>query len=152
MHPSVRLSVSLTSILQSPRLTMLVVYHFDGPLQYVIHFTTNLCWSKHCKIIAAKATKCLNYSWHTLWGATPQVKSIAFKCLVRPIMEYGYQLWNPFTQKDIQVLENIQCCAAHWVCGSRWNPFVFFLDQIVRSMFTPVGMAIFETTLCLSFS
>ena len=30
----VRLSVSLTSILQSPRLTLLIVYHFDGPLQY----------------------------------------------------------------------------------------------------------------------
>jgi len=34
VYLSVRLSVSLTSILQSPRLTMLIVYHFDDPLQY----------------------------------------------------------------------------------------------------------------------
>ena len=37
-----------------------------------LHITTNLCWSKYCKIIAAKATKCLNYLHHTLWGAPNQ--------------------------------------------------------------------------------
>ena len=91
-----------------------------------LHITSNLCWSKHCVIIAAKATKCLNYLRHTLWGATPQVNSLAFRCVVRPIMEYGCQLWNPFTQKDIQLLETIQRRAACWVCGS----LCFFLDQI----------------------
>jgi len=44
---------------------------------------------------------------------------------------------------DIQVLENIQYRTARWVCGGRWDPSVFFMDQIVRSMFTPVGMAIY---------
>jgi len=106
--------------------------------------TTNLCWSKHCKIIAAKATKCLNYLRHTLWGATPQVKSIAYRCVVRPIMEYGCQPWNSFTQKDIQLVENIQCHAARWVCGST---LCFFMDKIFRPMFVPVGMAIFKITL-----
>jgi len=50
-----------------------------------------------------------------LWGATPQVKSMAYRCVVCPIMEYGCQLWNPFTQKDIQLVENIQRRAGHWV-------------------------------------
>ena len=90
-----------------------------------LHITSNLRWSKHCDIIAAKATKCLNYLRHTLWGTTPQVKSLAFRCVVRPIMEYRCQLWNPFTQKDVQVLETIQRHAARWVCGSRWDPSVF---------------------------
>ena len=90
-----------------------------------LHITTNLCWSIHCKIIAAKATKCLNYLRHTLWGAPPQVKSTAYRCVVRPLLEYGCQLWNPFTQKNIQLLENIQRRAACWVCGSRWDPSVF---------------------------
>jgi len=40
-------------------------------------------------------------------------------------MEHGCQLWNPFTQKDIQVLENIQRRAARWVCGCMWDPSVF---------------------------
>ena len=51
--------------------------------------------------------------------------SMAYKCVVRPLLEYGCQLWNPHTQKDIQLLESIQHRAARWVCGSRWNPSVF---------------------------
>ena len=53
------------------------------------------------------------------------VKSIAYRCVVRPLLEDGCQLWNPFTQKNIQLLENIQHRAARWVCGSRWDPSVF---------------------------
>ena len=74
-------------------------------------------------MIAAKATKSLNYLRHTLWGATPQVKSMAYRYIC-PNVEYHIaiyrcQLWNAFTQKGIQLLENIQRCAARWVCGSR---------------------------------
>ena len=29
---------------------------------------------------------------------------------------------NPFTQKDIKLVENIQHHAACWVCSSRWDP------------------------------
>ena len=101
----------------------------DIPLQWStsvrylrLHSTTNLCWSKHCKIIAARTTKCLNYLRHTLWSAPPQVKSTAYRCVVCPLLEYG---WNPFTQKNIQLLENIQRCAACRVCGSRWDPSMF---------------------------
>jgi len=61
---------------------------------------------------------------HTLWGATPFVKSIAYRCVVRPLLEYGCQLWNPFTTRNIQLLEQVQCRAARWVCSSRWDPFV----------------------------
>jgi len=45
--------------------------------------------------------------------------------VVHPVVEHGCQLWNPFTHKDIQLLETIQRCAARWVCGSRWDPSVF---------------------------
>jgi len=86
--------------------------------------TSNLCWTNHCKIISAKATRCLNFLRHTLWSATPFVKSIAYRCVVRPLLEYGCQLWNPFTTRNIRLLEQIQRRAAHWVCSSGWDPFV----------------------------
>ena len=129
----VHLNVRLCMYISNKRSPITTTYSVnDIPLQWSIsvcslglHITTNLCWSKHCKIIAAKATKCLNYLCHTLWGAPPQVKSTAYRCVVRPLLEYGCQLWNPFTQKNIQLLENTQRRAARWVCGSRWDPSVF---------------------------
>ena len=37
-------------------------------------------------------------------------------------MEYSCQVWNPFTDKDISMLEKVQRRASRWVCGSKWVP------------------------------
>jgi len=51
-------------------------------VQYLgLTITSNLCWTKHCKIISAKAAKCFNYLRYILWSATPTVKSIAYRVL-----------------------------------------------------------------------
>ena len=64
-----------------------------------------------------------------MWGATPAAKALAYTCMIRPIMEYGSQVWNPFTDKDIEVLEKVQRRAAHWACGSRWDPNILTLSE-----------------------
>ena len=53
-----------------------------------IYINSTLSWSAHCKAVAAKATKCLNFLRHTMWGATPAAKAMAYKCIIRPLMEY----------------------------------------------------------------
>ena len=63
----------------------------------------------------------LNYLCHSIWEATTAVKSVAYKSLVRPLLEYACQVWNPHTTRDKSVLEAIQCCAARWACESRWD-------------------------------
>ena len=57
-----------------------------------------------------------------MWGATPAAKAMAYKCIIRPLMEYSCQVWNPFTDKDISMLEKVQRRASRWVCGSKWVP------------------------------
>ena len=52
-----------------------------------LHRTNNLCWSMHCKIIAAKATEI--FTAHPLHNS--KLWSI-YRCIVCPILEYGYQL------------------------------------------------------------
>ena len=87
-----------------------------------IYINSTLSWSAHCKAVAAKATKCLNFLRHTMWGATPAAKAMAYKCIIRPLMEYSCQVWNLFTDKDISMLEKVQRRASRWVCGSKWVP------------------------------
>ena len=60
-------------------------------------FRSTLSWSDHCKYVSAKASKTLNFLRHTLWGATTAAKSMAYKCLVRPLLEYACSVWNPHT-------------------------------------------------------
>ena len=55
-------------------------------------------------------------------GATTAVKSVAYKSLVTPLLEYVCQVWSPHTAQDKAVLEVVQCRVAKWACGSRWDP------------------------------
>ena len=81
-------------------------------------FHSTLSWSDHCKYMSAKASKTLNFLRHTLWGATTAAKSVAYKCLVRPLLEYACTVWNPHTAADKATLESVQRRAARWTCGS----------------------------------
>ena len=87
-----------------------------------VWFRSNLSWSTHCKYVSAKASKSLNFLRHTLWGAAGEAKSMAYKSLVRPILEYACTVWSPHTAADKSTLESVQRRAARWVCGSRWMP------------------------------
>ena len=78
----------------------------------------HLNWNDHCKYVAAKATRSLNFLRHCLFGCTSSVKSATYKCIVRPIMEYACTVWFPHTAKNINILERVQLRAAR----SRWIP------------------------------
>ena len=56
-----------------------------------------------------------------MFGASFSAKNIAYKCVVRPHLEYACPVWSPFTSANIKLIESVQCRAAHWIC-STWNP------------------------------
>ena len=87
-----------------------------------MYINSHLKWSDHVKHITAKASRSLNYLRHTLFASPSTVKSAAYNCLVRPLLEYASPVWYLHTARDIDRLEAIQRRAARWVCGSRWNP------------------------------
>ena len=45
----------------------------------------------------------------------PKVKTATYTTLVRPTLEYASAVWDPYKQKDIQLLENIQRRAARYM-------------------------------------
>ena len=49
------------------------------------------------------------------------IKSIAYKFIARPILDYASPVWCPHLTKDVPHLEFVQLRAAQWVCSSRWN-------------------------------
>ena len=75
-------------------------------------------------MIVVGANCSLNFLRHSLWGTTTTTRSVAYKYLVRPLLEYACQVWHPYAVSDISMLKSVQGCAARWVCGSRWNPSI----------------------------
>ena len=45
--------------------------------------------------------------------------STAYKTLVRPILQYGCQVWNPYLVKHIKSIESVQRRATRVICGSE---------------------------------
>ena len=115
------------SFKRSPRVCE---YHLNSqsiPTNSVVHYLgiyiiSHLKWKDHVKHVSAKASRTLNFLRHSFFASLSVVKATAYNCLVRPLLEYASPVWYLHTNKDIKYLEAIQCHAARWVCGSRWNP------------------------------
>ena len=85
---------------------------------------SHLRWKAHCRNIVHKGSRILNLLRRSLFGCTKDVKSIAYKVIVRPCLEYASVVWNPHTVSDIDIIEAVQKRAARWICAS-WNPSTF---------------------------
>ena len=89
-------------------------------LGVLVNLELNL--NEHCKYISAKATCSLNFLRHCSYNAPTSIKSSAYRCIVRPILEYACPIWHPHTAKNIDALESVQRRAARWAFSSRWIP------------------------------
>ena len=69
---------------------------------------SSLSWDYHINYMCAKANKVLGLIRRTFGSNNPEGVSTAYKTLVRPILEYGCQVWNPYLVKYIKSIESIQ--------------------------------------------
>ena len=63
---------------------------------------------RHVTKISNKASRTLGLLRRTLSPCSQNVKSIAYKVLVRPQLEYASEVWSPYTMKCIKKIEQIQ--------------------------------------------
>ena len=82
---------------------------------------SSLSWDYHINYICAKANEVLGLIRRTFGSNNPEGVSTAYKTLVRPILEYGCQVWNPYLYlvKHIKGIESIQRRASRVICGSE---------------------------------
>ena len=98
----------------------------DKPLSAVDHhkhlgvwLESSLSWDYHINYICAKANKVLGLIRRTFGPNNCEGVSTAYKTLVRPILEYSCQVWNPYLVKHIKSIESIQRRATRVICGSE---------------------------------
>ena len=80
---------------------------------------SSLSWEHQVSYICGKANRVLGLIRRTFGYENPEGVEIAFKSLVRPILEYCCQVWNPHLVKHINVIESIQRRATRLICGSH---------------------------------
>ena len=83
-----------------------------------VTLSSNLTWNSHITNTASKANRTLGFIRRNLYSCSSSVKNLAYKSLVRPLMEYCASVWDPHTKELIQKLEAIQNRGARFVLNN----------------------------------
>ena len=73
-----------------------------------VTISSDLSWPRHVTKISNKASRTLDLLKRTLSPCSLNVKSIAYKMLLRPHLEYASEIWNPYIMKHINKIEQIK--------------------------------------------
>lgn len=80
--------------------------------------TSNLSWTPHVSNIIGKANKRLGYIRRSLKLASSETKLTAYKMLIRPLLEYACEVWDPHVKYLVSNLEQVQRRALRFVFSS----------------------------------
>jgi hypothetical protein len=80
-----------------------------------VTLSDDLNWTTHIQKTVSKSSRTLGMLRRNLSACSKEVKTRAYLSLVRPQLEYGAEAWNPYTQKYIDKIEQVQRQAARFV-------------------------------------
>ena len=115
-------------------------YNIDGgTLEEVEHHPylgvelgNHLNWNHHIDQTTTKANGILAFLRRNLNKCSKEVKEKAYTTLVRPNLEYGSSVWDPFRQYQIDAVEMVQRRAARFVTGqyNRYQSVTSMLQEL----------------------
>ena len=97
-----------------------------------IHIHKQLNWNTHINKTMAKANSTCSFLRRNLQKSPECTKELAYKSMVRPILEYASTVWDPHTQENIGKVEMVQRRAARFVKNqySQSSSVIKLLDQL----------------------
>ena len=105
----------LNKIQASYTLEVTVLENVDNIKYLGVTITNDLKWNTHITNICTRANRTLGLMRRTLFSCPQDVKEAAYKVMVRPILEYGSSVWDPYTDKLQEEVEKVQNRAARFV-------------------------------------
>ena len=81
----------------------------------------DLSWSEHIRTICNKAKKLLGLLYRRFYQyADSNTLLQMYISLIRPHLEYGSPVWNPYKAGDVRLIEGVQKFALR-ICTKNWN-------------------------------
>ena len=74
----------------------------------------NLSFNAHIQTVCTSASRSLGSIKRNIRTKFPAIREMAYKTLVRPLVEYSSSVWSPYTQSNIHKIEMVQRRAARW--------------------------------------
>ena len=86
-----------------------------------VEISSNLSFNGHIQNITTSASRSLGFLKRNIRSRNPELREMAYKTLVRPLVEYSSSVWSPYTKSNIARLEMVQRRAARWTL-SEYSP------------------------------
>ena len=67
-----------------------------------VQIDNKLTWNNHIQYITHKAAKVNGFLYRNLRQCPPQIKTMCYKTMICPILEYASSIWDPHTNVNIQ--------------------------------------------------
>ena len=104
-----------------------------------VTISSDLIWHRHVTKKFNKASRTLGLLKRTLSPCSQNVKSIAYKLLVRPQLEYASYVWSPYIMKCIQKIQQIQRNSCRFIfheCRRGTETSLLIRRLILDSLYT----------------
>ena len=97
-----------------------------------VDISSDLKWNQHIFRTAAKANRVLGFVRRNLKPCSRRIKNLAYVTLVRPILEYGSAIWDPYTQLLIDKFESVQRRAVRFIMNdySRFHSVSDMMSEL----------------------
>ena len=114
------------------------IYHLNGSLVNCVDeekdlgviIPSDLLYQSQMNKVILKANRLIAMIKNTFTYMDEDIFLRLYKVYVRPILEYGQEIWSPHYQKDITLLENVQRRATKIVPNLRDRPYEERLQQL----------------------
>lgn len=85
-----------------------IILSTESQIDLGITMKHNLKWDNHIINITRKANSMIYLVRKAFHHISPELFIKIYKSFIRPILEFGFQIWSPYFQKDIDLLEKTQ--------------------------------------------
>ena len=84
-----------------------------------VELNSKLNWANHIQRVTSKANQILGLLRRNLYSCSLDVKTVAYKTLVRPRLEYCATIWDPYQKDYKSKLEGVQRRSARFVMNNH---------------------------------
>ncbi|CAH2106015.1 unnamed protein product [Euphydryas editha] len=98
-----------------------------------VTITHNLKWDVHITNITKRTNSMLYVVRKAFNIITKDLFIKIYKTYIRPLLEYAFQIWNPYFKKDIEMLEKVQRRATKMVASLRHKTYEERLSELKLS-------------------
>ena len=98
-----------------------------------VEICSNLTFNNHIQKLCTSANRSLGFIKRNIRTKFPTICEMAYKTLVRPLVEYSSSVWSPNTDEYIGKIEMVQRKAARWTLDN------FHIQASVTEMLNQLG-------------